>query len=152
MLDAAGDATAARTAEAAFGSRDETEGHAQAPAPGVGEGEDGGADRGLGRSVRPLDGSGVLCVDLEDGHVTLAVDGDGLSGGGAAVGERHLDLLAPQVVGVGEHLARRQHDARPGRPASGHADHTGPGGLRDAGYGLLKLLNGCHRASSAANL
>ena len=151
MLDAAGDAAPAGTSERALGPRHQSDGDAQAATAGVRQCEDRRADpHGVGAG--PVERRRVLGVDLDDGEVAVDVDAGDPPGFGAAVGEGYGDLLAADVVRVGENPTRGDDDAGSDAPALSHADQ----GRTDLGSDALDrgsdLCQQCHGALPVAFL
>ena len=113
------------------------------PATVAGPGaEDGGPDAQVG-AVRPGDRGRAGGVDVDDREVAVAVPaGDGAAGA-TAVGEGHGDLVAAQVVGIGQDLAVGDDDAGAARaatdPDDGRADALG-----DRGDGGLEFFDDAH--------
>jgi hypothetical protein len=145
VLEAAGDAQAARAAEALVDPRDGPERHPQ-PAPArVGQGEDRCPDGG--RRGRPRQRGGLAGVGLDDGEVAVdVVPGHG-SLGGAPVGEGDRHRRAAYVVRVGQHPPLAEHDAGAGAPPLPDARHRGAGVLRQPGNGPLDLVEDRHRCT-----
>ena len=133
VLDRPGDPPAPRPAEAPGGAGHEARRHAQAATAGIGEREHGGAERRRSGLGRPGDGLDVARVDLDRGEVEVGVDARHAAALAAAVGERHGDLVAAQVVGVGEHAAGADDDAAAAPPPAAQADD---GGADSLGRGL----------------
>ena len=95
---------AARAPEGALDGADRAERHPSAAAGGGGPGED---DRPGGGPVAIGPGDGLCAgrVDRDDREVAVHVDTGEAACRRSAVGERHGDLVAADVVGVGEDLA-----------------------------------------------
>ena len=117
VLQAAGDAAAPRTAEAALDAAHHAVGDARAAVGGAPHREHDLA--GLGRLVGPRQRGRVAGVDLEDDEVAVGVHAGDATLLGASVGEGHLGGAVAQVVGVGEHAARRRRRCRSRDPGRG---------------------------------
>ena len=72
--------------------------------------EDGTADAERG-AVGPVERGGTGRVDVDDREVAVAVPAGNGPARATAVSERDGDFVATQVVGVGQDLARGDHDA-----------------------------------------
>ena len=108
VLDAARDPPAARAAERARDRRHGPEGDARARRRGVAAAPKTAAPSGDAVAVAPLERRRAGGVDVDDGEVAVAVDAGDRADVAAAVGEGDGDLVAAQVVGVGEDACRRR--------------------------------------------
>ena len=139
VLQAAGDAQAARAAEGPVDAGDGPERHPQ-PAPArVGQGEDGRPDGGC--CGGPRQRGGLAGVGLDDGEVAVDVVPGHVPLGRAPVGEGDRRLAAAHVVRVGQHPPLAEHDARADAPPLPDAGYRGAGVLRqprDAGLNLVE--------------
>ena len=147
VLDARRDPAPARAAEAAPGSRDETEADAKAAAARVREREDRQAD--CRRSLGPLDRRRAGGVDQDHGDVAVDVDAGDLALGRATVREDDRARLAPDVVCVRQHLPVRHDDAAAEAP---EADDGGADLLGDPLDARLDLVQSSHVLSLRSNL
>ena len=122
------------------------------PAAVRGRGAEDGACRSSSAAPSPqASGGGAGRVDLDDREVAVAVDaGDGAARP-PAVGEGDGDLVAAQVVGVGQDRAVGDDDAgaagAAADPDDGWADALG-----DGGDGGLEFLDGAHVAWCSASV
>ena len=144
MLEAPADPPATRAAEGTARARHESEGHAQAAAPGIRDREDRLADRHRRLVGRPVEWFGPGRVRLENGQVAVRVDTDDLRRDGAAVVECDRHLVAADVVSVGEDAPGREDDAGAMAPAVDHADHARTDLIADSRDGCLELFEDCH--------
>jgi len=115
VLEAARDLATAGPAERARHRGDRAPGDPRAAARGRRGPEDHGADVDRA-AVRPIEGLDLAGVDRDDGEVAVPIDPADLAAGRAAVGEGDRDLVATDVVGVGQNLAVGDDDARPALP------------------------------------
>jgi hypothetical protein len=107
------------------------------------QGEHGVA--GLGSGGGPGWGGHGCGVGVEHGEVAVGVDPRDRTLDGAAVGERHGGGAVAEVVGVGEHLARGDHEAgAPAVLADGHEGGAGSGERLPAGGG--KIIENGHQS------
>ena len=142
VLDAAVDPPTAGAAECPRDRRHEAEGHA-GPAPVAGAGpEDRGPDRQAVPGA-PVERRGGAGVDIDDREVALAVVAGHRADEAAAVGEGHGDLVAAEVVGVGQDLARGEDDARAAGAAADPDDRRADP-LGDGGDGGLEFFDDAH--------
>ncbi len=106
-------------AEPGLGRRDLAPRGAAAVAAG-GHGDDDVA--GVHRVVGPGEHGDVAGVDVEDDEVAVDVAADDRALRRAIVGEAHLGRLVAEVVGIGQHPSRCDHEpAAP--PVAPDADH-----------------------------
>ena len=98
-----------------------------------------------GGPVRPLRGCGPRRVDGQDDEIAFRVATPHLALRGTAVGEADLRGAVSQVVGVGEHQAIGQHDAR-ASPIAPNGHRGGAGALGHRGGRRLQLLECGHPA------
>ena len=104
--------------------------------------KDGGPD-GQGLAVGPFDGGRVGRVDVDDREVAVTIGSGHGPAQASTVGERHGDLVATQIVGVGKDLAPGDDD--PGSAgAAADPDDGGPNALGDGGDGGLEFFDDTH--------
>src|SRR6185312_11857207 len=139
VLQAAGDAQAARAAEAPVVAGDGPERHPQSAPARVGQGEHGCPDGGYRGGPRQR--GRLAGVGLDDGEVAVDVAAGHGPLGGTPVGEGDRRLAAAHVVRVGQHPRLAEHDARADAPPLPDAGYRGAGVLRqprDAGLNLVE--------------
>src|SRR5262249_44265514 len=112
VLDAACDLASARSAECPRDRGHGTEGHPRATARRRGRPEHERPGRGR-TAAGPAGPPGLARVDRDAGEVTVPVDTRELPTSGAPVGKCDRDLVATDVVGIGQDPAVGDDDARP---------------------------------------
>ena len=126
---------------------DEAERGAQAAPAGVGEREDGRADRrARRRSAHSTAGASPVST-RDHGDVGVDVDARDRAGLAASAGERDGDLVAAQVVRVRQHEAVADDDARPASPAAARGRRrTGPTRSATRAIAAAQLSKNSHAA------
>ena len=115
------------SAELAPDARHDAEAESRAPAAGIGHREHGVT--GFGCGVGPFDRGDIAGVDGQDREVTVEVGGSDLGGLDPAVGEGHLGLFVPDVVGVGGDEAGSDDHAAASTPDTHDGGAGGEGDL-----------------------
>ena len=94
-------------------------------------------------AVAPGDRRGTGRVDCHDREIAVAIDTGHGAAGRAPVGERDGDLVAAQVVGIGQDLAVGDDDAGAAGVAP-DADDGGAGGGGDGTDGRAEFFDDAH--------
>ena len=107
------------------------------------EAEDDVADRRLG--VGPRERRGAGGVDVDHGEIAVGIDAEDGATRRSSVAEGHGDLVAPEVVGVGQDAAVTDDDAAAAHAAA-DPDHCRPGAVMNGADGAGKIVEDGHRA------
>ena len=103
----------------------------------------GAADAG-GLALGERERGRALGGCLQDGQVAIGVDADDGRIGAASIGEGDGQLVAVQVVGVGQDPVLADHHAGAAAPSVADADHRWSNALRDLADLPAQVCQGCH--------
>src|SRR5436190_19501533 len=141
VLDAAADLCPAGAAERALDAGHETGRHAGGAVAAGRQAEDDVADRGIG--VREAERRGARRVDVDDREVPVTVDAADLADGRTAITEGDGDLVAAEIVGIGQDAAVGDDNAAAADSAADPDDARG-GGVGDGADRGGELFEGGH--------